>query len=69
MSANSDKIKGTAKLVEGKLTGDKVRAAEGALQRAKGDIEGAVARIAHDVKRGVRHAKAELRRVDRARRR
>jgi len=69
MGAKSDRIKGTAKQIEGKLTGDKVRVAEGTVQRTKGDLEGAVARFAGEVKRSVRRAKAGLRSAGRSRRR
>ena len=67
MSAKSDKIKGRAKQIEGKLTGDEVRVAQGTLQRAKGDVEGVVSRIVRDVKRGVRNGQADIRRARRTR--
>ncbi len=44
MGAISDKLKGKAKKVEGRVTGDKVRETQGAAQETKGDIEGAVDR-------------------------
>jgi uncharacterized protein YjbJ (UPF0337 family) len=69
MGAIADKIKGKAKQIEGKLTGDKVLVAQGTVEKAKGDIEGAASRVARNVKRTVRRverrAKAELARVDR----
>ena len=40
MGAIKDKIAGTAKKVEGRLTGDKVRSAQGSVQKTKGDVEG-----------------------------
>jgi len=61
MGAKIDKMKGTAQQIEGKLTGDNVRVAQGSLTRAKGDIEGAVARVARSVKRRVSRVKAEVR--------
>jgi uncharacterized protein YjbJ (UPF0337 family) len=67
MSANRDKITGRAKQIEGKLSGDKIRVAQGTVQRAKGDIEDAMATFARDVKRGVRRAKAGLRSAERTR--
>jgi uncharacterized protein YjbJ (UPF0337 family) len=57
MRAKMDKLKGSAKQIEGKLTGDKIRTAQGTVQRMKGEIEGVVGRIARDVKRGVRRAR------------
>lgn len=46
MGALSDKIKGKAKEIEGKVTGDRVRSAQGKAQKTKGAIEGAVSRVA-----------------------
>lgn len=66
MGSISDKIKGKAKQVEGKLTGDKVRTAQGTVQKAKGDAEGVVARVARKVKGVVRRAKTRVR-AERAR--
>jgi uncharacterized protein YjbJ (UPF0337 family) len=37
-----DKVTGTAKEAEGKLTGDKSREAEGKLEKAKGDAKDAL---------------------------
>lgn len=54
MGANTDKIKGTLKQMEGKLTGDKVRVAQGTVEKTKGDLEAAASRIARKVKRAVR---------------
>jgi uncharacterized protein YjbJ (UPF0337 family) len=67
MGAKTDKIKGRAQQIEGKLTGDKVRVAQGTVERTKGQIEGVVARFASKVKKGVRRAEAELRRAGSAR--
>lgn len=60
MGALSDKIKGKAKQVEGRLTGDRVREAQGSIQKTKGDVEGAAARAGRDIKRGVRRVKRDL---------
>ena len=42
MKSTSDKLKGKAKKIEGRITGDKFREAQGAVQEQKGKIEGAV---------------------------
>jgi uncharacterized protein YjbJ (UPF0337 family) len=42
MSGEQDQIAGTAKELEGKITGDKARESEGTAQRAAGKVEGAV---------------------------
>lgn len=65
MGAIIDKIKGKAKQIEGKLTGDKVRTAQGTAEKAKGDLEGAASRVAGKVRRGVDRAKAKMHRADR----
>ena len=57
MSGTMDKLKGNGKQIEGKLTGDKVRVAEGTAQKAKGDVEGAVSRVVRKVKARVQRAK------------
>lgn len=57
MSGTMDKLKGKGKQIEGKLTGDKVRVAQGTAQKAKGDVEGAVSRVVRKVKARVRRAK------------
>ena len=50
MGAIKDKIAGAAKQVEGKLTGDKVREAQGGAQKTKGKIDAAAQRAAAKVK-------------------
>jgi uncharacterized protein YjbJ (UPF0337 family) len=40
MGAISDKLKGKAKQVEGRVTGDKLRETQGTVQKTKGDVEG-----------------------------
>jgi uncharacterized protein YjbJ (UPF0337 family) len=63
MGAIADKIKGTAKHIEGKLTGDKPRTARGTTEKTKGDIEGAAARGGRKAKAGVRRAGAKVQRA------
>ena len=69
MGALIDKIKGKAKQLEGKLTGNNVLVAQGTAETAKGNLEGAASRVARKVKRAVRgvtsRAKAERARSDR----
>jgi len=60
MGAMSDKIKGKAKQIEGRLTGDKVREAQGSVQKTKGDVEGAASRAGRDIKRGARKVKRNI---------
>jgi uncharacterized protein YjbJ (UPF0337 family) len=62
MGAISDKIKGKAKQVEGRLTGDRVREAQGSIQKTKGDVEGAASRAGRDIKRGARKVKRDFKR-------
>lgn len=67
MGAIKDKIAGTAKKIEGKLTGDKLRTAQGSAQQAKGKLEEGVARVAGKVKAGARNLRAKINaKVDRA---
>lgn len=40
MGSIGDKIKGKAKEVEGRVTGDKVRETQGTVQKTKGNVEG-----------------------------
>ena len=68
MGATMDKLKGKAKQIEGKLTGDRVRTAQGTAEKAKGDLEGAANRAAARVKAGARRVKGKIdRAVSRAR--
>jgi uncharacterized protein YjbJ (UPF0337 family) len=60
MGSKMDKIKGKAEQIEGKLTGDKVRVAQGTALRAKGKIEGAITRVTRSVKSGLQRAKASV---------
>jgi uncharacterized protein YjbJ (UPF0337 family) len=49
-----DKIKGKAKQVEGRATGNKAREAEGVADEVKGKAKGAFEELKTDVKRAVR---------------
>ena len=44
MASITDKLKGKAKRAEGRVTGDRVREAQGAIEEKKADIEGAFER-------------------------
>jgi uncharacterized protein YjbJ (UPF0337 family) len=59
MGSITDKIKGKAKQVEGKLTGDKLRQGQGTVQKAKGDVEGTVERTKRRVKARVDEARVK----------
>jgi len=69
MGAIIDKIKGKAKQLEGRLTGDKLRVAQGRAETAKGDLESAAARAARKMKgfvdRTATRAKAGIDRASR----
>lgn len=58
MGAIADKIKGTLKQIEGRLTGDKVRSAQGTAEKAKGDVEAKASRVKAKVKSKARQVKA-----------
>ncbi len=60
MGAIKDKIAGTAKKIEGKLTGDKLRTAQGSAQQAKGKLEAGISRVAGKVKAGARKVRAKI---------
>lgn len=62
MGAISDKVKGKAKQVEGRLTGDRVREMQGAAEETKGDVKGAVNRAVTRVKAGVTRTRAKIQR-------
>jgi len=49
-----DKAKGKAKQVQGRVTGDRAREAEGLADEAKGKAKGAFEEIKTDIKRAVR---------------
>ncbi|HMG57754.1 MAG TPA: hypothetical protein VK601_29840 [Kofleriaceae bacterium] len=58
MGAITDKLKGKAKRLEGRLTGDRVREAQGAVEETKGKVEGAIAGLKDRVSAGVADARA-----------
>ena len=60
MGAMMDKVKGRLKKIEGKVTGDKVRSAQGSAQEAKGDISLEGESAVDNVKAGVSRAKAKI---------
>lgn len=49
-----DKVKGKAKEVQGRATGDRLREAEGVVDQLKGKAKGAFEDLKTDVKRAVR---------------
>jgi uncharacterized protein YjbJ (UPF0337 family) len=61
MGAMTDKIKGKLKQVEGRLTGDKVRTAQGTAEKSKGDLEDGVSRVASKVRAKASEVKARTR--------
>jgi uncharacterized protein YjbJ (UPF0337 family) len=61
MGARMDKIKGKAKQIEGRLTGDKTRSAQGTAEKAKGDAEGIGERVVRKAKGAVRDLKGRAR--------
>lgn len=68
MGEKMDKLKGRAMQIEGKLTGDRVRIAQGTAKTAKGDIEGTASRIVRKVKGSVKRAKDAVARAVRPKR-
>jgi uncharacterized protein YjbJ (UPF0337 family) len=61
MNGIKDKIAGTAKKIEGKLTGDKVRSAQGSAQVGIGKFESAANRAASKVKAAGRRIEDKVR--------
>lgn len=59
MGATSDKLKGKAKKMEGRLTGDRVREAQGGLEEKKGDVEGAFQRARNRARARIDEARAK----------
>ena len=59
MGSITDKVKGKANHVEGKLTGDKLREGQGTAEKAKGDVEGAVTRTKRRAKARIDEARAK----------
>lgn len=58
MSAIGDKIKGKMKQIEGRLTGDKVRTAQGTTEKTKGDVKAKASRVKMQAKAKGREVKA-----------
>jgi uncharacterized protein YjbJ (UPF0337 family) len=54
MGTISDKIKGKMMRVQGRLTGDKIRTADGVVTEKQGQLEGAVAGAKRKLKRVAR---------------
>jgi len=61
MGSMKDKVNGKLKEIEGRLTGDKVRTAQGKVENKKGDIKAAGERAASRVRAGVSRAKRKVR--------
>ena len=62
MGSMMDKIKGKAKEIEGRVTGDKLRTAQGKAGQARGEVKGVGERVAAKVKSGVSRAKGKIQR-------
>jgi len=62
MGSILDKIKGKAKEMEGRLTGDKLRTAQGKATTAKGEVKGMAERASSRVKAGVSRTKGKIQR-------
>jgi uncharacterized protein YjbJ (UPF0337 family) len=60
MSAGKDKLKGTIMQVEGKLTDDPIRTAEGTLEKTKGNVEGVLARLRKRLKSAAHRVRAKF---------
>jgi uncharacterized protein YjbJ (UPF0337 family) len=60
MGAMMDKAKGRLKKIEGKVTGDKVRTAQGSVEEGVGDVELEGGSAVDNVKAGVSRAKAKI---------
>ena len=55
-----NKLKGAAKKIEGRLTGDKVRETQGKVEETKGDLEIKGRRVANKVKAGARDLQSKV---------
>ena len=62
MGSIIDKIKGKAKEIEGRVTGDKLRTAQGKATQAKGSAKGVAERASAKVKAGVSRVKGKMQR-------
>ena len=60
MNGTSSKIKGKLKKIEGDLTGDRVRSAQGSAEQAKGNVDGAVSRVRAKAKAKIAEMKARI---------
>ena len=60
MGSMMDKIKGKAKEIEGRMTGDKVRTAQGKVGQAKGQAKSIAERASAKVKAGVGRVKSKM---------
>lgn len=60
MGEIKDKIQGKAKQVQGKVSGNRARMAEGKAQEVKGEVEGAARRAQRKVKSSVNRAKRNM---------
>ena len=60
MGEFTDKIKGKAKQVEGRITGDSARRTEGKLDEAKGNLKGVVHKIKDATKNIVQLSKGAM---------
>lgn len=58
-----DKVKGKLMKAEGKVTGDKLRQAQGAAVDTKGDIKGGIDKVKDGVKRAARKVSSKVRGV------
>ena len=65
MGAITDKIKGKAMKAEGRVTGDRIRSAEGSAVEGRGKIKGAVKRAGDKVARGARKVARKVKRATR----
>ena len=63
MGALIDKVKGKIKKLEGRLTGDKVRTAEGQVDDTKGDVKIGASVVADKVKLAAGKAKRKIQRA------
>ena len=57
MGAKLDKLKGKLKQIEGKLTGDKVRMAQGTVEKTKGDAKSAMSNVVRKTRRAANRVK------------
>jgi uncharacterized protein YjbJ (UPF0337 family) len=59
MGGITDKLKGKAKRAEGRLTGDRVREGQGAVEEKKGDVENAASRMKNRARARIDEARAK----------